>query len=106
MKAPINFVERLTGYVIHTYWLSYNLQTIYGKDNILWIYPQWNSTNSIRLDFDWSKHTYSVCVAKNGDGANFHTTHTMQFNPNDFKSFDLFIKWLCEQIKDWTEIFD
>jgi hypothetical protein len=107
MKAPQNFTERVKGFRLATGWLNYHLDAHRHRDNIVWIYPQRESSNVIMLDFDWERQTYDVCVARNGDGTNFHTINENNpFNPQYFRTFDLFIEWLCEKMGDWVKYFE
>jgi hypothetical protein len=106
MKAPQNFTERVKGFRLASGLYNYHLDAHRHTDNIVWIYPQSKSPNVIMLEFDWSNHTYKVCVARNGDGINFHTTNeNNSFNPKYFRTFPLFTKWLQLKVADWWDYF-
>ena len=106
MKAPQNFVERVKGFRLASGFYNYHLDAHRHRDTIVWIYPQSDCPNVIMLEFDWSKHTYTICVARNGDGTNFHTTNeNNSFNPQYFKTFPLFIEWLSLKVADWWDYF-
>jgi hypothetical protein len=108
MKAPQNFTERVKGFRLASGFYNYHLDAHRHRDTIVWIYPKAKSPNVIMLEFNWKEQTYKVCVAKNGDGPNFHTVNKgNSFNPGYFKTFDLFICWLRVKIKaDWWNYFD
>jgi hypothetical protein len=107
MKAPQNFVERVKGFILASGFYNYYLDAHRHTDNIVWIYPQSGSSpNVIMLEFDWSNHTYKVCVGRNGDGTNFHTTNEgNSFNPQYFRTFDGFTEWLQLKVADWWHYF-
>jgi hypothetical protein len=106
MKAPQNFAEKVKGYTLTSGFYKYGLGDTNGRNDMLWIYPKANSPNVIMLEFDWSKHTYNICVARGGDGINFHTTNEgNSFNPQYFRTFDLFIEWLRLKVADWWHYF-
>ena len=106
MKAPQNFTERVKGFKLASGFYNYHLDAHRHRDNIVWIYPQSQSPNVIMLEFDWSNHTYKVCVVRSGDGTNFHTTNEgNSFNPQYFRTFDGFIEWLRLKVADWWNYF-
>jgi hypothetical protein len=106
MKGPQNFTERVKGFTLLSGFYNYHLDAHRHTDNIVWIYPQSESPNVIMLEFDWSNHTYKVCVARSGDGVNFHTTNeNNSFNPQYFRTFDLFTEWLQLKVADWWHYF-
>ena len=105
MKAPQNFAERIKGYKLTSGFYKYQLGDNGLQDNKVWIYPQSNCSNAVMLEFDWSKHTYKISIARRGDGNHFHTTYEGNFNPQYFRTFDLFIDWLKQKLADWWEYF-
>ena len=105
MKAPQNFAERIKGYKLTSGFYNYRLGDNGLQDNRVWIYPQSNCSNAVMLEFDWSKHTYKISIARRGDGNHFHTTYEGNFNPQYFRTFDLFIDWLKQKLADWWEYF-
>ena len=108
MKAPINFAKRVRGYKMPGSWSNVYLGDNEGDDDKVWIYPKNKSTpNSIMLQFRWETEEYMVCIAKNGDGPNFHTRlKPWRFNPTSFTSFDKFIGWLFDRLNEWGNHFD
>jgi hypothetical protein len=72
MKAPINFAKRIKGYKMPGSWSNCYLGDNEGDADKVWIYTKDKSTNWIMLEFRWDEEEYRVCIAKNGDGTNFH----------------------------------
>ena len=106
MKAPQNFAERIKGYKLTSGFYKYQLGDNGLQDNRVWIYPQSNCSNAVMLEFDWKEHTYKISIARRGDGNHFHTTYEgNRFNPQYFRTFDLFIHWLRQKLADWWEYF-
>ena len=106
MKAPINFVERVKGFRLASGFYNYHLDAHRHRDTIVWIYPQSECSNVIMLEFDWKEQKYKICVVRSGDGTNFHTTNEgNSFNPQYFRTFDLFIEWLRLKVADWWDYF-
>jgi hypothetical protein len=108
MKAPVNFAERVKGFRLASGFYNYHLDLgdSMGDNNRVWLYPQSDSPNVIMLEFDWKDHTYKICVARGGDGINFHTVNENNpFNPQYFRTFDLFIDWLRQKLADWWHYF-
>lgn len=105
MKAPINFVERVKGFKLASGFYNYHLDAHRHRDTIVWIYPQSECSNVIMLEFDWKEQKYKICVVRSGDGVNFHTNEENSFNPQYFRTFDLFIEWLRLKVADWWHYF-
>ncbi len=105
MKAPINFVERVKGFKLASGFYNYYLDAHRHRDTIVWIYPQSECSNVIMLEFDWKEHKYKICVVRSGDGTNFHINEGNSFNPQYFRTFDLFIEWLQLKVADWWDYF-
>ncbi len=93
MKAPQNFAEKIKGYKLQVNGEGYSLGDSMNAPNIVWIYPERKSANVIMLEFDWKNETYSINIARHGDGTNFHKTIPKQFDTLYFYSFHNFIRW-------------
>ncbi len=96
MKAPQNFAEKIKGYKLQVNGEGYSLGDSMGSPNHLWIYPQITKYNSnvIMLEFDWKNETYSINIARHGEGTNFHKTIPhKKFDALYFYSFHNFIRW-------------
>lgn len=108
MKAPVNFAERIKGHKFKLGSLGYRLGDSGGDNNKVWIYPQFQTRNVIRMDFNWEKQYYVVNVVKQGDGSNFHTISSpFPFvQTYHFKSFDDFMFWLCVQLPTLEHHFE
>jgi hypothetical protein len=103
MKAPINFVERVKGFKLASGFYNYHLDA--HRHSIVWIYPQSECSNVIMLEFDWKEQKYKIYVVRSEDGVNFHTNEENSFNPQYFRTFDLFIEWLQLKVADWWDYF-
>lgn len=108
MKAPINFAQKIKSYKLPVGFRNYTLGDSNGADDKMWIHSElgdWN--NSLRIDFNWSNNTYTIKVAKKGNGSNFHTiTEPQQFHPSWFQSFDTFIQLIQTKLNtDWLKHF-
>ena len=96
MKAPENFAQKIKGYRFTTKGESYLLGDSDGADNKVWIYPEGKTSIVTMLEFDWKKETFSINIAKPGDGENFFKhIPPNNFDARYFLSFDKFIKWIA-----------
>lgn len=107
MKAPINFSEKIKGHNLVAGHRNYRLGDAGGVDDKMWIYPIEGGNNVIRIDFNWEKHTYTILVARTGNGSNFHTlVEPKEFYPSWFKSFDTFLQLIQTKLtNDWNHHF-
>lgn len=107
MKAPINFAQKIKSYTLPAGLRNYKLGDAGGADDKMWIYPIVGGSNVIRIDFDWKNHTYTLKVAYQGSGTNFHTmVEPKEFHPSWFQSFDSFLQLIQTKLKtDWNHHF-
>jgi hypothetical protein len=108
MNAPQNFAQKIKGYKLTVRGEDYSLGDSMGSPNTVWIYPKVTKHNSnvIMLEFDWRNETYSVNIARQGEGTNFH--HTIphkKFDALYFLSFDKFIRWIGMRITSFNMYF-
>lgn len=108
MKAPINFAEKVKGHKLKVGSLGYRLGDSGGDNNKVWIYPEGDTHNVIRMDFNWEKQYYVVNIVNTGDGQNFHTTlPAFDFvRTSQFLSFASFISWMIAKIDDLHKYFE
>lgn len=108
MKAPINFSEKIKGHKLVAGFRNYRLGNVEdGSDNKMWVYPDATTNSVIRVDFNWERHTYTILVARTGNGSNFHTkVDAKEFHPSWFKSFDTFLQLIQTKLtNDWNHHF-
>jgi hypothetical protein len=107
MKAPINFAQKIKNYQLNAGFVDYQLGDVYGADDTMWVIPIIGGVNAIKIDFNWERNTYTIKVAKRGDGSNFHViVEPQEFHPSSFKSFDAFLELLQTKLTtDWFTYF-
>ena len=95
MKAPQNFAQSLKGYTLTTKGKNYLLDVSIDEPNKVWIYPEDKSSIVTMLEFNWRYETFSINIAKPGDGEEFFKRiPPNKFDCGGFVSFDKIIKFM------------
>lgn len=108
MNAPQNFAEKIKGHSFESSdGIPFRLGDSMGDSNHMWIYPQLPCRNVILVEFDWKRETYTLNIARSGDGINFHTKFPAEkFGPTHFLDFKRFNMWISIQTRLWNNYFE
>jgi hypothetical protein len=107
MKAPQNFAEKIKGHRFESSdGIPFLLGDSIGSPNYMWINPIVPSANVILVEFDWKRKTYTLNIARQGNGVNFHTKLPAEkFEPIHFLDFKRFNMWISIQTRLWNKHF-
>ena len=99
MKAPINFAEKVKGHKLKVGSLGYRLGDSGGDNNKVWIYPEGDTHNVIRMDFNWEKQYYVVNIVNTVFSCN------SRFNRMSKEFYSLVLKINRINKKFWMNIY-
>lgn len=107
MKAPINFNDKVHRLDIKANGTEYVLEVQEHSDNKVWVYPNIETRNVIRIEFDWKFEAYRVQISRTGDGLNFFKDlQWYGFERNSFTTFGGFVEWMRELIGTCERLFN